>query len=377
MAELTIKPVETRAERRQFVDLAWQLYRDDENWIPPLRRNLEELVGFRKHPFHDVATSARGWPGETGRPWAGSRGLSITTHNEKYNEKRGFFGFFESVDDQEVASGLFDTVRAWLGEQGITDLRGPVNPSLNYEIGLLIDGFDSPPTFMMTYNPPYYARLIEDYGFGKSQDLYAFWGHVDMLATLDKKLEFIINEATRRFEIKLRFLDRSRSAKMCRRFLHIYNASLEGTLGIHTVVAGRDRAYECSLATSGRSRVDDGGRSGRPAGGGRLRAAGLQSADQADRRPAVPVWVSASVDAPQKDQSGSSDQHQCACRNTSVGEWESWSWPGCSRCAEMGDPGGRVLLGTGEQSSLLQVAETRGSEADQDYRIYDYPAPRE
>jgi hypothetical protein len=97
-------------------------------------------------------------------------------HNERYKEKRGFFGFFESVDDHEVAAALFDAARQWFVERGMTAMRGPVNPSLNYECGLLIDGFDSPPTFMMTYNPPYYAKLIEGCGFGKAQDLYALLG---------------------------------------------------------------------------------------------------------------------------------------------------------------------------------------------------------
>ena len=81
-------------------------------------------------------------------------------------------------------------------------MRGPVNPSLNYECGLLLEGFDSPPTFQMTYNADYYSQLIERHGFAKVQDLYAFWGHVDMLATLDKKLEFIVAEATRRFRLE-------------------------------------------------------------------------------------------------------------------------------------------------------------------------------
>ena len=238
MAELTIKPVETRKERRQFVDLAWTINRDDENWIPPLRRNLEELVGFRKHPFHDFATVRNWLAWRDGQPVGRITGIVNPTHNAKYGEQRGFFGFFESVDDQEVANGLFDAVRAWLQQQGMTDLRGPINPSLNYEIGLLIDGFDSPPTFMMTHNLPYYARLIENYGFGKAQDLFAFWGHVDMLSTLDKKLEFIINEATKRFDITLRCLDRSRFREEVRTFLHIYNASLEGTWGFTPLSEG-------------------------------------------------------------------------------------------------------------------------------------------
>ncbi len=238
MAELSISLVETRAQQRAFVNLPWTLYRGDENWIPPLRRNLEELVGFRKHPFHDVA-DVRTWVAwRDGKAVGRIAGIVNHTHNRKYEEQRGFFGFFECVDDQEVAHGLFDVVRNWLAEQGISDLRGPVNPSLNYEVGLLIDGFDSPPTFMMTYNPPYYAQLIENYGFGKTQDLYAFYGHVDMLESLDKKLEFIINEATRRFDITLRFLDRSRFREEVQMFLHIYNASLEGTWGFTPLSQG-------------------------------------------------------------------------------------------------------------------------------------------
>ncbi|MFW6169376.1 MAG: N-acetyltransferase, partial [Planctomycetota bacterium] len=238
MGDLTIKPVETRGERRQFVDLGWTIYRDDQNWIPPLRRNLEELVGFRRHPFHDFAAVRTWLAWRNGQPVGRIAGIVNPVHNAKYGENRGFFGFFESIDDREVSRGLFDTVRDWLREQGISDLRGPVNPSLNYEVGLLTDGFDSPPTFMMTYNPPYYPRLIEDYGFGKAQDLYAFWGHVDMLATLDEKLAFIIKSATERFDVKLRTMDRSRFREDVETFLHIYNASLEGTWGFTPLSQG-------------------------------------------------------------------------------------------------------------------------------------------
>ncbi len=231
MAELEIRPVQTRREQKQFVNLAWTLYRDDVNWIPPLRRNQEELLGFRTHPFHEFATVRNWLAWRDGQPVGRISGIINPTHNQKYHEQRGFFGFFECIDDQQVADGLFDAVRLWLSEHGITDLRGPVNPSLNYEIGLLIEGFDSPPTFMMTYNQPYYAQLIEQYGFGKIQDVYAFWGHVDMLSSLDKKLEFVIREAQSRFDVKLRYLDRSRFREEVQTFLDIYNASLEGTWG--------------------------------------------------------------------------------------------------------------------------------------------------
>ena len=87
-------------------------------------------------------------------------------------------------------------------------MRGPTNPSLNYEVGMLVEGFHSPPTFMMTYNKPYYGKLIEGYGFRKVEDMYAFWGHIDMISKLDKKLWFIANEAKERFNVTVRIMDR-------------------------------------------------------------------------------------------------------------------------------------------------------------------------
>jgi hypothetical protein len=122
-------------------------------------------------------------------------------------------------------------VRDWLAKRGITDVRGPMNPSMNYECGLLIEGFDTPPFFMMTHNPPYYQRLIEGCGFGKVEDMFAFYGRVEKLGTLDKKLEFIKEECNRRFDIKLRRMDPKHFDRDVRLFLNIYNSALVGTWG--------------------------------------------------------------------------------------------------------------------------------------------------
>jgi GNAT superfamily N-acetyltransferase len=231
MSNLVIQPVTRRRDRKAFLQLPWKIYRGDPNWIPPILSHQAELVGFRHHPFYQhnqVQTFLAYRDGEAcGRIAA----IINREHIRRYNEPRGFFGFFESIDDQEVASALFDAARSWLQEHNLPWIRGPVNPSLNYECGMLIDGFDTPPTFMMTYNPPYYQQLTEAYGFQKSQNLYAFDGHVDMLKTLDKKLDFVVAEATRRFDITLRPLDRKRFAEDVRTFLDIYNQSLGGTWG--------------------------------------------------------------------------------------------------------------------------------------------------
>jgi len=231
MAELVVKQVGSRRDRKDFLALPWTLYRDDPHWVPPLRTNQKELVGFRPHPFYEKNEAQTFVAYRRGEACGRVAAILNRGHNEYHSEERGFFGFFESVDDQEVADGLFDAVRQWFAERGIHCLRGPTNPSLNYELGLLIDGFDSHATFMMTYNPPYYARLIEGYGFRKSQDLYAYWGHVDMLPEIQARLQPVAVQIIERFQVKLRPLDKSRFLEDVEAFLNVYNRSLAATWG--------------------------------------------------------------------------------------------------------------------------------------------------
>jgi len=248
MSELVVQSVVTRRQKRQFLQFPWTLYRGDPYWVPPLRRNQEELVGYRSHPFYDrnlVQTFIACRDGEVcGRIAA----ILNYGHIQQHDDRRGFFGFFECIDDQAVADGLFDAVGQWFADQGIYKLRGPTNPSQNHELGLLIDGFDSTPFFMMTYNPPYYERLIEGYGFRKSQDLYAYWGHIDMLPKIQEKLAPIAEQIIEHYNVRLRPLDRSRFLEDVEAFLSIYNRSLANTWGFvpmsHTEVQHMARGLQ-------------------------------------------------------------------------------------------------------------------------------------
>jgi GNAT superfamily N-acetyltransferase len=248
MSSVAVVPVRTGSEKRQFLDFPWRLYRHDSHWIPPLRVHAKELAGMARHPFYarnDVQTFiARRGDEVVGRVAA----IVNQDHIDRYQDRRGFFGFFESEDDQVVADALFEAARAWFAERSIHDMRGPMNPSMNYECGLLVDGFDSPPVFMMTYNPPYYARLIEGFGFRKVQDSYAFWGHVDMLKSLDAKLKFVADESRRRFQIQMRRLDRRRFASEVQTFLTVYNDSLGGTWGYTPLSPGEIKHLSRSLS---------------------------------------------------------------------------------------------------------------------------------
>ncbi|NBW97131.1 MAG: N-acetyltransferase, partial [Planctomycetia bacterium] len=161
MAEVTVQPVETRAQQRRFVNLPWRIYADDPCWMPPLVMSQEELLGFRACPFYEKSKSRSFLAMRGGTDVGRITAIVNAGHVERYGEARGFFGFFECDDDPAAAGALFDAARSWLRGQGMTAIRGPANPSLNYECGLLIEGFDTPPFFMMTHNKPYYPALVE------------------------------------------------------------------------------------------------------------------------------------------------------------------------------------------------------------------------
>ncbi len=228
---IDVIPVTTKAQQKQFVQLGFLLYKDDPNWVPPLEQNLRELVGFAKHPFHEANVVQPFLAISDNRVVGRIVGIIDRGHNIRFEDKKVMFGFFESIDSQEVAHALLGRVKAWGQEQGMTSMRGPLNPSLNNELGLLVEGFDKPPTFMMTYNPAYYEPLLVSYGLEKVQDLYSYLGHVDMIHTLDKKMKFVVDEATRRFNVKVRPISKRNFAKDVEMFMDIYNKSLPGTWG--------------------------------------------------------------------------------------------------------------------------------------------------
>jgi GNAT superfamily N-acetyltransferase len=226
MSDLTVQPVTTRRQRKQFLNLPWTLYRGDPNWVPPLRLDQEELVGYRHHPFYE-RNEIQTFLAFRGDEVCGRIAAILNrNHNDYHHEKRGFWGFFESVDDQEVANALFDAVRQWFAQRDILQLRGPMNPAFHYTLGLLTEGFDSPPTFLMTYNPSYYPRLAETYGFRKAQDLFAYYGHRDQLPASSAKVGPIADQIIQRYNVRLRPLDRKRFLKDVEEFVGICNRAL-------------------------------------------------------------------------------------------------------------------------------------------------------
>jgi len=173
MNRLQISSVRNSADRREFLSFPYRLYRHDPHWVAPLL--LDQKALFRPtHPFQLHGTIERFLARRDGRTVGRIAAILDPNYSRFHEERAGFFGFLEMIDDADVTAGLLAAARDWLGEHGAAVIRGPVNPSTNYECGVLVDGFDSCPRIMMTYNPPYYGRLIEAAGLKKAKDLVAY-----------------------------------------------------------------------------------------------------------------------------------------------------------------------------------------------------------
>jgi GNAT superfamily N-acetyltransferase len=245
--EITVRVTTSWWDRRRFQRLPWTIYANDPNWVPPILSQERLLLGWGRHPFFDHAEMVTFLAERSGKV-AGRIAVFINdVHNSKYGEKRGFFGFFECVDDLAVARKLFDAGRAWLLQRGMTAWRGPVNPSLNYTCGLLIDGFTSPPVFLTTYNPRYYAALIEACGFAKAQDLYAYEMDVALLAKLVDRYKPAVMSSLECDDISVRQLDPSRLDEEIKTYLEIYNRSLDGTWGFTPLQEGEVKHIAADL----------------------------------------------------------------------------------------------------------------------------------
>jgi ribosomal protein S18 acetylase RimI-like enzyme len=219
----------SKRDLHRFFDVADRIYRGDPNWVPPLRDDVARVFAD-KNPFFRHAEMqlfvARRENEDVGRIAA----ILDRNHNEFHGEKTGFFGFFESENDRAVSDALLGAAAEWTRKRGMEILRGPANPSLNDEAGLLVEGFETPPVLMMTYNPRYYPTLLEEAGFRKAKDLLASWFEIgpEPLAHLVR-----INERFRRRnrDIEVRKVSKGSLKADLPKIRDVYNAAWEKNWG--------------------------------------------------------------------------------------------------------------------------------------------------
>jgi hypothetical protein len=182
--------VRKKAEREQFLRLPWRLYKGRPSWVPNPLLLQRDVISEKKNPFFDHGDAQLFLARRDGEP-VGRISASIDhDHNAGHNEKTGFFGFFESVDDPAVASALLQAAEGWLRERGMDCVRGPFSFSINEEVGLQVEGFDQPAMIATPQSLPYYAPLIEGAGYGKAMDLLGYrWQVVEPPARMMEAIE--------------------------------------------------------------------------------------------------------------------------------------------------------------------------------------------
>jgi hypothetical protein len=186
LSEVSIVEVSSAYDKKRFIEFPYELYKGNRYWVEPLRFDVKNNLDTKKNPFYKHSRLKLWLALSEGKVVGRIAGIINDNHNEFHNEKTGFFGFFECVNDKRVSGKLFDMAADFSRSEGMNVLRGPVNPSTNDECGLLIDSFDIPPVMLMPYNPVYYKDLITSYGFVKAKDLLAF--DIDRYVIKDEKM---------------------------------------------------------------------------------------------------------------------------------------------------------------------------------------------
>lgn len=220
------------ADRKKFVNCQWNFYEGNPNWVAPIKMDRMKLLNEEKNPFFKHAEMQLFLAKKDNKVVGRIAAITNANHNAIHNDKVGFFGFFECIDDQEVANKLFSVAEKWLKTKGMTDIRGPVNPSTNDEVGLLIDAFDMPPVILMPYNPPYYKKLIEGYGFNKEKDLLAYILHHDSYASEKlTRMQQIVRDRRKITIRPLNFKDNKQFKADVKTLKEIYNAAWQPNWG--------------------------------------------------------------------------------------------------------------------------------------------------
>jgi GNAT superfamily N-acetyltransferase len=229
VSKIEVSEVTSRRERDAFIKFPWQIYANDPAWVPPLILERKAFLDRKRHPFYRHGDAALFLARKDGKILGRIMASDDPNYNSLHESNVGCFGLFECIDDRNVAAALFEAAASWLRERRRTEIMGPIDYSTNYVCGLLIDGFQFPPTILTAHNPPYYRQLIENCGFTKAKDWYAWWfadpskvvGHLRRLAT----------RVHRQRPVTLRSANLKNLRDESRRLREIYNQAWEKNWG--------------------------------------------------------------------------------------------------------------------------------------------------
>lgn len=225
---MDVLPVVNTKDLARFIGLPHQIYKDDPHWVAPLDSDERTRLTPGKNPFFDHAEAAYFLARDSGRD-VGRIAVSVDRNYDEYQgERQVGFGFFEA-ESADASRALLETAQRWGRERGARVMRGTMNFTTNDDCGVLVHGFDSPPTLLMPYNPPSYPEWIEEAGFTKAKDLFAF--KVPIPETPPEKAARGAAIARDRFRVRIRMIEMKRFQEELGRVKEIYNGAWERNWG--------------------------------------------------------------------------------------------------------------------------------------------------
>ncbi len=226
-----IKQVQSKKDLKSFIDFPHDLYSDDPNYVPEIYIGQKDLLNKDKHPFFQHSEAEYFLAEKEGKVVGRIAAIKNNNHIEYTGSQDGHFGFFDVIEDFEVAQKLLDTAKSWIAEKGLSNMLGPGNFSTNETCGVLIDGFDMPPTVMMTYNKPYYDDFLLKYGMEKNMDLLSYKIMTKDLPEKLVRLSSMILERLNNKGITIRTANMKKFNEDVEKVLTVYNAAWEKNWG--------------------------------------------------------------------------------------------------------------------------------------------------
>ena len=226
MGSLSIRPVRTRRELKRFVKVPFELHRDSPQWVAPLIFERMEFLDREKNPYFEHAEAEYFLAERDGAPVGRITAQIDRRWDEFQGGNDGMFGFFETVDDREVAAALFEAAEEWLRSHGRERILGPMDFTTNDELGILIEGYELRPMILQPWHPPYYAKLIDELGYGKAMDLLMWFLALGELKEGDQfapEIHAAAKKALRDEGVVIRNMRKREMADEVRRFMGVYN----------------------------------------------------------------------------------------------------------------------------------------------------------
>ena len=223
---LEVRPVRSRADLMRFIRLPWRVHRSNDRWVPPLIWERRQFLNRKKNPYfeHGEAEYFIAWRG--GDPVGRITAMVDRQFNDYHDWKWGTFGFFECLDDPEAATLLIDTADDWVRARGCDRLVGPMDFTMNDEVGILIEGFDLRPMLKQPWHPPYYQELMEGAGgLSKAQDLLMWNLEVSDRSSVLPIIDELAAGVGPKHGITIRHMRKKDMENEVRRFVEVYNAA--------------------------------------------------------------------------------------------------------------------------------------------------------